>query len=57
MKESSLPDNTALTALAAGLATAHRAYGNPKSAILFIVQDDERNAFDQRLLEYTLLER
>ncbi|KAF8476022.1 hypothetical protein BDZ91DRAFT_710779, partial [Kalaharituber pfeilii] len=58
---SSLPDNPAMTDLADGLAEAHKAYGpgvvSKTTAILFLVQGDERNAFDQRLLEYSLLER
>jgi len=53
---SSLPDNPAAQNLAAGLAQAHKAYGNPQASVLFIVQDPERNAFDQRSLEYRLLE-
>lgn len=46
--------------LAAGLAAAHKAYGPSKHgkclAVAFIVQDPERNVFDQRHLEYSLLE-
>ena len=52
---SSLPDNPAAQKLAAGLAQAHRAYGNTQTSVLFIVQDSERNVFDQRSLEYHLL--
>lgn len=52
---SSLPDNPAAQKLATGLAQAHKAYGNPQTSVLFIVQDSERNVFDQRLLEYHLL--
>lgn len=52
----SLPDNPAAQRLAAGLAGAHRAYSVPSAAVLFVVQDPERNAFDQRWLEYCLLE-
>jgi len=52
----SLPSNPAAASLAAGLAQAHKAYGVPSSAVLFVVQDPERNAFDQRWLEYHLLE-
>ncbi|KAF2434784.1 glutathione synthase [Tothia fuscella] len=44
--------------LATGLAAAHMAYGNSKESrplcVLFIVQDPERNVFDQRHLEYEL---
>ena len=56
INRSSLPDNLAAQKLATGLAQAHKAYGNPKASVLFIVQDPERNAFDQRSLEYHLLE-
>lgn len=56
IKGSSLPDNPAVHKLVAGLAQAHNAYGSPTASILFIVQDSERNAFDQRSLEYHLLE-
>ena len=50
--------------LAAGLAAAHQAYGTPKNVqgvgmlcVVFITQDGERNVFDQRWLEYELLEK
>ena len=50
-----------MTGLADGLAEGHKAYGegvvSKEIAILFLVQDGERNAFDQRSLEYSLLER
>ena len=56
-----VPLNPAADELAAGLAAAHHAYGAPASgrakAVLFIVQPGERNAFDQRWLEYALMER
>jgi glutathione synthase len=51
----SLPSNPAATRLADGLAAAHKAYSAPTASVLFIVQDPERNAFDQRWLEYYLL--
>lgn len=50
------PTNTAVETLSAGLAVAHKAYGASKSSsdyplcILFIVQEDERNIFDQLAL-------
>src|SRR5271155_1482586 len=56
IKGSSLPDNPAVHKLVVGLAQAHNAYGSPTASILFIVQDSERNAFDQCSLEYHLLE-
>ncbi|KAH8922935.1 glutathione synthase [Atractiella rhizophila] len=66
MDLSSLPPNNALLTLAHGLSEAHRAYGNDSLAIalpvssasiLFVVQPNERNAFDQRTLEYLLLSK
>ncbi|KAI0265685.1 glutathione synthase [Gloeopeniophorella convolvens] len=50
------PPNETVKGLAAGLAEAHGVYGNPDAHILFVVQPNERNIFDQRLLEYELLE-
>ncbi|GES66880.1 glutathione synthetase [Aspergillus terreus] len=50
------PENTAVETLSAGLATAHKAYGPSKSnpdlptCILFVVQENERNTFDQLAL-------
>lgn len=59
VKASSLPPSKSVPSLAAGLAAAHRAYGISKSSsalcVLFVVQDPERNVFDQRHLEYALL--
>lgn len=64
-----MPENDALVELAAGLALAHNAYlkaegidGSSETSsraakILFVVQDGERNAFDQRALEWELLQR
>lgn len=56
---SSLPLSTSVPALAAGLAAGHHAYGTSNSShptcVLFLVQDPERNVFDQRHLEYALL--
>ncbi|MCO5561883.1 hypothetical protein L7F22_015508 [Adiantum nelumboides] len=55
-----MPLNEALATLAAGLAAGHKAYmqGRPlgDAVVLFVVQDGERNVFDQRLIEYELLE-
>ncbi len=59
----SLPRNSAVSLLARGLSAAHHdAYGPSRCSpplpqcILFIVQDPERNIFDQKLLEYELHE-
>ncbi|SAM85978.1 related to glutathione synthase [Ustilago bromivora] len=60
-----LPENKALEILAGGLAAAHKAYlsqfyagarGQAKKRVyvLFVVQEGERNAFDQRPLECEL---
>ncbi|CCG82387.1 Putative uncharacterized protein [Taphrina deformans PYCC 5710] len=60
IKPQDLPPNPALPELAKGLAKAHEFYfrDNPSAAgLVFIVQAGERNAFDQRWLEYELLER
>jgi len=43
--------------LAAGLAHAHNAYNVPNTAVLFVVQNSEQNIFDQRWIEYYLLEK
>ena len=53
----SLPSNDATDQLADGLAAAHHAYGAPRSTpsrplcMLAVIQDRERNVFDQRRLE------
>ncbi|KAH7328492.1 glutathione synthetase-like protein [Stachybotrys elegans] len=51
-----LPENESVAGLAKGLEAAYRAYGeselgHPK-CVIFLVQGDERNVFDQRHLEY-----
>ena len=50
------PVNKSLKTLASGMAEAWKVYANPAAAVLFVVQDGERNVFDQRWLEYELLE-
>ncbi|KAK4456188.1 hypothetical protein QBC34DRAFT_389206 [Podospora aff. communis PSN243] len=53
-----LPNNNSTAGLAAGLKTAYDAYGpSPRghpTCVIFLVQDGERNIFDQRHLEYAL---
>ncbi|KAK3333306.1 hypothetical protein B0T19DRAFT_122320 [Cercophora scortea] len=53
-----LPANHSAKGLAAGLADAFTAYGpstlGHPTCVLFLVQDGERNVFDQRRLEYEL---
>ncbi|KAJ5317950.1 hypothetical protein PENANT_c004G10864 [Penicillium antarcticum] len=54
------PENAAVETLAAGLAEAHKAYGASKSTpalplcVLFVVQQEERNVFDQHALSTQL---
>ncbi|KIV99679.1 glutathione synthetase [Verruconis gallopava] len=54
----SLAPSKSVDSLAAGLAAAHKAYGSPRegrtACVLFVVQDPERNVFDQRHLQYAL---
>ncbi|EIM86208.1 glutathione synthase [Stereum hirsutum FP-91666 SS1] len=57
LKAPNLPPNETIAGLASGLVEAHKAYGVPGSSILFVVQPNERNVFDQRLIEYELLEK
>ncbi|KIM29963.1 hypothetical protein M408DRAFT_328409 [Serendipita vermifera MAFF 305830] len=65
LKESNVPPNNTLAEIVSGLAQAHKAYlqsklnsasnqGHP-AQILFVTQPNERNVFDQRPLEYELL--
>jgi hypothetical protein len=53
---SNFPQNDSLKQIAAGLAEGWKAYGRDDAAILFVVQEGERNVFDQKWLEYELLE-
>jgi glutathione synthase len=56
----SLPEPTSISGLALGLAKAHQAYEAERKdtslplCVIFLVQDTERNVFDQRHLEYAL---
>ena len=58
IKSSDLPENNSTESLALGLRTAFGTYikfgTKHKCCILFLVQDPERNIFDQRHLEYEL---
>lgn len=58
--EDALRQSKSAVSLAQGLAASHKAYGSSKSGrplcVLFVVQEPERNVFDQRHLEYALLE-
>ncbi|KAJ7747960.1 hypothetical protein DFH07DRAFT_923715 [Mycena maculata] len=57
MKPADFPPNDTTAGLVEGLAAAHAAYNFKEAKILFVVQAGERNVFDQRLLEYELLEK
>ncbi|KAI7877917.1 glutathione synthase [Lichtheimia hyalospora FSU 10163] len=51
-----LPENRSVECLASGIASAWKLYGNPQAHVLMVCQPGERNAFDQRWIEFTLLE-
>ncbi|KAK9766737.1 Glutathione synthetase [Basidiobolus ranarum] len=53
--EESLPESKSFTGIAKGLAQAHEIFGVKEAVILFVVQPNERNIFDQRWIEYNLL--
>ncbi|KAH7885005.1 glutathione synthase [Phlebopus sp. FC_14] len=61
LKAENFPPNNTTSGLAEGLASAHRQYIQDRSStdayILFVVQPNERNVFDQRWLEYELLDK
>ncbi|KAG7097431.1 hypothetical protein E1B28_004775 [Marasmius oreades] len=57
LNDDRFPENETTKGLVQGLASAHGAYGVPSARILFVVQSKERNMFDQKWLEYELLER
>ncbi|KAI9762623.1 MAG: hypothetical protein M4579_000241 [Chaenotheca gracillima] len=60
ISSSALPNNKSIASLTEGLAASHELYGPSKSepsltrCVVIIVQDPERNVFDQRHIEYTL---
>lgn len=60
LNEDSLPPNKSIAGLSGGLLAAHKAYGGSRSGnpvcLIIIVQDPERNAFDQKHLEYCVQE-
>ncbi|CAI2185230.1 6905_t:CDS:10 [Funneliformis geosporum] len=55
LKINSLPLNDAMTSLPKGIAKAHELYGSPNAVAMMVVIGEERNAFDQRWIEYNLL--
>ncbi|KAF7724278.1 hypothetical protein EC973_001179 [Apophysomyces ossiformis] len=56
IKLNQLPENRGVEGLSNGIASAWRLYGKPDAYVLMVTQEGERNAFDQRWLEYSLLE-
>ncbi|KAI9295512.1 glutathione synthase [Neoconidiobolus thromboides FSU 785] len=56
-EQGEIPDNSALTSIVDGLAKTHELYNNKDSVILFVVQPNERNIFDQRHIELELFEK
>ncbi|WVO16558.1 glutathione synthetase [Cryptococcus depauperatus] len=50
------PVNEPLKDLAAGLAQGWKAFKDNDAVVLFVIQDNERNIFDQQWLEYELME-
>jgi len=55
--EKNIPFNDSFLSIANGIATAHELYGVKNAIVLMIVQPMERNAFDQRWIEYNLYEK
>lgn len=53
---SNFPSNYTIPAMAAGIADGHSTYGVPTAWVLFIVSEKENNIFDQRWLEYALVQ-
>jgi glutathione synthetase len=53
----SLPSNNAMDGLADALGQAVKSHGSPNSVLLMVVQPNERNAYDQKWLQFTLWER
>ncbi|CAK8684781.1 unnamed protein product [Clavelina lepadiformis] len=51
-----MPKNEALTKVAHGLVAAWETYGNSDAIVVFLVEENEANIFDQRALEYAIYE-
>eukprot|EP01132_Coremiostelium_polycephalum_P008574 gene8574-10547_t len=49
-----LPQNRSAKNIADTIAKAFKLYNNPKAVVMMIVQDGERNIFDQKFIEYNL---
>ncbi|KAF9129175.1 hypothetical protein BGW39_004405 [Mortierella sp. 14UC] len=54
---SALPSSDSIVSIASGLASAHKHYGSKTAKVMMVVQPGERNAFDQRWIEYNLLKQ
>ncbi|KAF8942994.1 hypothetical protein BGZ47_005931 [Haplosporangium gracile] len=54
---SALPNSDSIESIASGLASAHKHYGSKTAKVMMVVQPGERNAFDQRWIEYNLLNK
>ncbi|KAG9068694.1 hypothetical protein KI688_010973 [Linnemannia hyalina] len=54
---SALPNSDSIESIASGLASAHKHYGSKAAKVMMVVQPGERNAFDQRWIEYNLLKK
>ncbi|KAF9110298.1 hypothetical protein BGX27_006556 [Mortierella sp. AM989] len=52
---SALPNSESIASIASGLASAHNLYGSKTAKVMMVIQPGERNAFDQRWIEYNLL--
>ncbi|KAF8984646.1 hypothetical protein BGZ46_007352 [Entomortierella lignicola] len=52
---SALPYSESISSVASGIASAHQLYGSKTAKAMMVVQPGERNAFDQRWIEYNLL--
>ncbi|OAD73602.1 hypothetical protein PHYBLDRAFT_181285 [Phycomyces blakesleeanus NRRL 1555(-)] len=57
IKLNQLPENNAIEGFANGLASAWEHYGKPDAYILMVTQPGERNVFDQRWIEYSLVDK
>ncbi|XP_061865248.1 glutathione synthetase isoform X2 [Colius striatus] len=54
---SRLLPNQPAAGLAEGIATAWQLYGSPSAVVMFLVEEDQRNIFDQRCVESELWSR
>ncbi|KAK9919737.1 hypothetical protein M0R45_028317 [Rubus argutus] len=52
-----IPDNAPVSQFSAALSRAWTEYNNPRAVVLFVVQTEERNMYDQHWLSVTLKEK